>query len=329
MANTTITNVYAMIHDQKVMASYDAETDLWTVEGIAPAESSWSQPGHVYQITLHAEDLAGNVVELTSADPTYGDQLAIRVLETTPPVITITEPTEGSVSSSKTLYVSLAAEDAGGSGINTSTLEIEFDGRPRVPYQTPSWRPDDGDGMVSSRFMLDGYAIPDGVHTLSVKISDNDGNVSEPHKITFTVAATGPELTVNSPFDNIFTNAATIEVRGVAKAKTEYSSLTEVTINKEPVYFDPVTGEFSKEVSLVEGANLISVVATVASGASTRVIRNVTYDRYAPVISDVTTEAITVNASGAVKITFKVVDTVDGVNPTSISAPVVRVVKRS
>ena len=89
---TGVKTAYAMINGQKVVARYHEDTQRWSVETSAPAESSWSQPDHVYQITLHAEDNAGNTVEMTSSDPTYGDQLKVRVLEKTAPAATIIQP---------------------------------------------------------------------------------------------------------------------------------------------------------------------------------------------------------------------------------------------
>lgn len=72
---------YAMVNGVKMLAIYDSATQLWTVEGNAPADSSWSQPNHVYKIELHAEDEAGNSTVMTADDGTYGNQLKLRVLE--------------------------------------------------------------------------------------------------------------------------------------------------------------------------------------------------------------------------------------------------------
>lgn len=72
---------YAMVNGVKMLATYDSDTQLWTVEGNAPADSSWSQPDHVYKIELHAEDEAGNSTVMTADDKTYGNQLKLRVLE--------------------------------------------------------------------------------------------------------------------------------------------------------------------------------------------------------------------------------------------------------
>ena len=68
------------------------------------------------------------------------------------------------------------------------------------------------------------------------------------------------------------------------------------------------TKTFSYEVTLTEGQNTITVVSTDSIGKSTTVTRHVTLDTKALIITDVHAEAVTVNAGGQVKITFKVTD---------------------
>lgn len=45
---TNIKQAYAMVNGQKVVASYDEDSGLWSVETNAPSKSSWNQPDHVY-----------------------------------------------------------------------------------------------------------------------------------------------------------------------------------------------------------------------------------------------------------------------------------------
>ena len=61
-------------------------------------------------------------------------------------------------------------------------------------------------------------------------------------------------------------------------------------------------------ITLVEGQNTITIVSTDSIGKTTTVTRHVTLDTKAPVITDVHAEAVTVDAGGRVKITFKVTD---------------------
>lgn len=47
-------------------------------------------------------------------------------------------------------------------------------------------------------------------------------------------------------------------------------------------------GSFSKDVTLTEGANKITIIATDKAGKTTTVVRNVTLDTAAPVIKSIT-----------------------------------------
>lgn len=122
---SAIKEAYIMFNDRKVVAQYDEKTKTWTATTNAPANSSWSQPDHVYKVEIHAVDAANNEATMTSANPTYGDQLKIRVLEkskptativselatttfvvsTTAPSLTVDTPTEGLITNSNKLTV--------------------------------------------------------------------------------------------------------------------------------------------------------------------------------------------------------------------------------
>lgn len=119
----------------------------------AGAESSYSQPNHTYPITLHAKDAAGNETVMEASDPTYGDELNIRVLEKTKPTVTIVSPTQGSVLGSATQDIVMELQDAGGSGLNMASVvfkvnnvqvssglsgRMEQTGRRRAPITLPT-----------------------------------------------------------------------------------------------------------------------------------------------------------------------------------------------
>lgn len=323
MPNTNLKTVYAMINGQKVVATYDASSDRWTVEATAPAESSWNQPNHVYLVSLHAEDLAGNAAEMTSSDPTYGDQLKIRVLEKTKPVAQITKPTESSVLGSATVEVNLEIKDEGGSGLNMSTVEFKVNGVNKASEL--SWN-DGEDGKKTATYSATG--LSDGANSVSLAVTDNDGNISDTHTVNFIIATAGPTLEITTPADNIITNAKTVDVVGIAKAGSEFTTITKVTVNGETVSTDG-SGNFTKTVTLTEGSNTITIIATDSLDRETRVTRTVIMDTEAPVISDVVTEAVTVDASGKIKITFKVTDNLDTASIANLSGnPNMRILRK-
>ena len=71
-------------------------------------------------------------------------------------------------------------------------------------------------------------------------------------------------------------------------------------------------GSFSKQVTLTEGENTITIIAKDSIGKTTTVtVERCVLDTKAPVITDVVASATTVDASGSVTITFKVTDPAD------------------
>lgn len=297
-----IKTAYAMINGQKVVAQYKEETQSWTVETAAPAESSWSQPDHVYLITLHAEDNAGNTVEMTSSDPTYGEQLKVRVLEKTAPTATIVSPTQGSVIGVNEADIILEIRDAGGSGLNMQSVSFKLNG---ASIGSLEWT-DGEDRKKTATYRASG--LPDGSNSIELSVSDNDGNASNAASTSFIVSTAAPSLTVDTPAENLITNSPVVTVAGNVAPGSENVTIVSLTVNDQPVAVGLNGGAYTYEHTLTEGANAITVKATDSAGNSTQVVRNVTLDTKIPVITDVLLESATVDAGGTIRITFKVTD---------------------
>lgn len=324
MAAENIKQVYALVNGQKVVATYDETTGLYTVETTAPAESSWPQPNHVYQVSLHAEDLAGNTVSMDSTDETYGDQLKIRVLEKTKPVAEITSPTQDAVLGSSTQIITMLLTDAGGSGINISTALLKVN-NVAIDSEDITWTPDEatatisgeGDDAVTTYHSYTGTytaeGLSDGVNNISLSITDNDGNVSDEDAVSFVISTVAPLLTVIAPTDNLVTNGDKVTVTGKAKSGSDLTTLSTVSVNGQLATLDTEEDEdgyraFTYEVTLVAGENTITIEARDSAGKTTAITRTVTLDTEAPIITDVHAEAVTVDASSMIRITFKVED---------------------
>lgn len=86
---------------------------------------------------------------------------------------------------------------------------------------------------------------------------------------------TPPVLVIASPSDGAITNAAQITVSGTA------TDANAVTVNGNPVSLG-TNGEFTTEVILAEGANVITVIATDIAGNTTTVTRTVIRDTSPP-----------------------------------------------
>ena len=96
--------------------------------------------------------------------------------------------------------------------------------------------------------------------------SANSGSDDKPHNITVLVVF----INIFTPTDGSITNTATQKVRGEVEVGAT------LTINGTSVEPDPLTGEFSHTVILVEGKNTITVIATKA-GKTTTIARTVTF----------------------------------------------------
>ena len=301
---SAIKEAYIMFNGQKVVAQYDEKTKTWSATTNAPANSSWSQPDHVYKVEIHAVDAANNEATMTSADPTYGDQLKIRVLEKSKPTATIVSPTQGSVLGASEQDIVLEMSDAGGSGLNETTVVFTVNGESHAGDLSFT------DHESKRRATYHATGLTDGENTITFQVTDNDGNVSNLATTTFIVSTTAPSLTVNTPTEGLITNSNKLTVTGSTTPGSSAVTIASVKVNNQSV---SLTGSstkktFSHEITLVEGQNTITVVSTDSIGKVTTVTRHVTLDTKVPIITDVKAEAVTVDAGGRVKITFKVTD---------------------
>lgn len=170
---SAIKEAYIMFNGRKVIAQYDEGTKTWTATTNAPANSSWSQPDHVYKVEIHAVDAANNEATMTSADSTYGDQLKIRVLEKSKPTATIVSPTQGSVLGASEQDIVLEMSDAGGSGLNETTVVFTVNGESHAGDLSFT------DHESKRRATYHATGLNDGQNTITFQVTDNDGNVSE------------------------------------------------------------------------------------------------------------------------------------------------------
>ena len=194
--------------------------------------------------------------------------------------------------------------DAGGSGLNETTVVFTVnskDHKADLEFE---------DHESKRRATYHATGLTDGENTITFQVTDNDGNVSNLATTTFIVSTAAPSLTVDTPAEGLITNSAKLTVSGSTTPGSGAVTIASVKVNNESV---DLTGEgstktFSHEITLVEGQNTITVVSTDSIGKVTTVTRHVTLDTKAPIITDVHAEAVTVDAGGRVKITFKVTD---------------------
>lgn len=297
----SIKTVTATINGQSYNLTWDATSSSYKATITAPAKSSFNNNAeHYYPVSVSATDDANNTTTVNDQNATFGTNLKLRVIEKVKPTITVTSPTDSStiINSAPTITWKVADDD---SGINPDTISIKIDSGVAVTADITKTKTSTGYDCS--------YTVPsalsDGTHSFTLDVSDNDGNAATAVATSFIVDTTPPTLTVSAPSDNLITNNAEINVTGTTN--DALSTPVTLTINGESV---PVNsdGSFTYTVTLTEGKNTITVVATDAAGKSSTVVRNVTLDTGAPVFTEISITPNPVDAGQTYIITVKVTD---------------------
>lgn len=292
--------VKAVINGQTYNLTLNSGTGKYEATVTAPAESSYNQPGHYYNVQVTAEDDAGNTTTKDASDGTLGASLQLQVKEKVAPIITITAPTEGATITNNKPTITWAVTDED-SGVDPDTISIKIDSGSVITSgitKTAS-----GKGFTCSYTPT--TALSDGSHTITVNASDYDGNAATAKTTTFKVDTVPPTLSVISPEEGLVTNQATITVSGTTNDAT--SSPVTLTINSDPVEVG-ADGAFSTTIILNSGENTITIIATDSAGKSTTVTRHVTLDTDAPVFQSVTITPNPVDAGKTFVISVEVTD---------------------
>lgn len=279
-----ISSVRAVLNGQTYNLTYDAASGTYKATVTAPGTTSYNQPDGYYNVSVTATNDAGTT---GTADGATLAGLRLVVREKVAPTITILSPSDGAyVTNSKQPVVFTIIDEAGGSGVDLTTLLIKQDGT-AVAAST-----------IATTAITNGYsvtytpatALADGSHTVKIDCKDHDGNAATQKSTTYTVDTVPPVLNVTAHTDNLVTNKAALTVVGTTNDTT--SSPVTVTITLNGVDQGEVTvgtgGTFTKSVTLAEGSNTIVVKATDAAGKSSSVTRTVKLDTSVPAITAAT-----------------------------------------
>lgn len=303
-----VSQVRVKINGTWTVLTYKPTTGKYEGSIAAPGITSYNvNTGHYYPVTVEATDLAGNVTAKDDTDTILGSNLKLTVKEVTKPIIAITAPSSGAYLSTSTPSITFTVVDeTNGSGIKISSLSIVVDGGAALTNTSAG---------VTVTSIANGYsityvpqtALTDGSHTVTINITDNDGNSATAVSKTFTVDTIPPTLSITTPANaTTYTNVTSITVVGVTNDAT--SSPVSVTVNGTVVTVD-ASGNFSKSVTLSVGSNTITVISKDAAGKTTTVTRTVVLDRTAPSISAITISPNPVNAGNSYSISVTVSDT--------------------
>ncbi len=272
-----VKTVQYIFNEQTYNLTYNSTTKKYEATVTAPSKSSYNQTDHVLGGTIKATDQAGNVTTVDQTHSTLGTSLKLRVKEKVAPVISITAPSSGAYITNTTPTIEFTVTDAD-SGVSSGTIAVTIDGK--------------AISSVTKTAITGGYkctctpaALKDGVHTISVTASDNDGNAASAKTSSFTVDTVPPILSVTAPAEGLITNKSTVTVTG--KTDDATSKPVTVTVNGTAVTVG-TDGAFSKDVTLANGSNTITIIAKDKAGKTTTVTRTVTLDTAAPVIKSIT-----------------------------------------
>lgn len=276
-----IKTVQATLNGNTYNLTYDSDQGAWVANLTAPGSTSFNLTGGYYDVSVVATNDAGTK---TTANAASNDGCKLVVKETVKPVINIISPTSGAYTvNNKQPITFTVVDEAGGSGVKTSTISVKIDGTAITDIKTTAIT--NGYSVTATP----ASALSDGSHTVKINASDNDGNAAEEKTTTFTVDTVPPTLNITSPAEGLITASETITVSGTTNDAT--SSPTTVTVNGNAVTVS-ANGSFSTTVTLAEGENTITIIATDAAGKTSTVTRHVTRNSKVPQIKSV---AITPN----------------------------------
>ncbi|WRK55240.1 Ig-like domain-containing protein [Coprobacillaceae bacterium CR2/5/TPMF4] len=294
-----IKSVKATINGQEYTLTLNSGTGKYEATITAPSTSSFNEnDNHYYPVEVKVTDMADNVTTKNDTDPTLGDSLKLVVKEKVAPIIEIISPTQGQLTPQNKPQVTFKVTD-NDSGVNLTSVKLKIDNVEVSGLQNSS--------------IEDGYQftytpsepLDDGEHTVTVNASDNDGNAAEPETVTFNVLATAPNLSVDSPTNNIWTNNTTVAYSGT----TDGATLTVKVNEGQAQTVDISGGSFSGNITLTEeGANTLTFVATSAAGIKTTVTRTVNLDTKPPVIASVSITPNPVDAGSTYVLAVEITD---------------------
>ena len=277
-------------------------TNTYTATITAPGSTSYTKTGGYYDVTVEATNTAGTV---TTQNASGLAALKLVVKEKVAPVITILSPTSGAaVINNKQPVTFTIVDEAGGSGINLSSLVVKQDSTAAAS------------STITSTAITNGYsvtytpasALSDGSHTVTITVSDNDGNAASAKSTTYKVDTVPPTLNITAPTNALVTNASSQTVRGTTNDASSSPVTVKITLNGADQGSVTVgsDGSFSKTLTLAEGSNTIVITATDSAGKSSSVTRTVTLDTTKPVIKSATITPNPVDAGASMVISVVV-----------------------
>lgn len=283
--------VKANVNGTDYTLTLNTSTNKYEATVTAPSASSYNNnSGHYFPVTITATDEAGNSSSVNDTS-SIGDSLKLFVKEKIAPTVASVSPSSGANMTTSNPVISFKLLDnangqaTGYSGIDISTLNLTVKGK-KIDVSKVTATPISGGYQCE---YTPAESIEDGSCTYSISVSDFDGNTSATTTTTFKIDTQPPTLNVPTPETGIYTNSKTIVVSGNTSDQT--SSPVTITIKVGSKDQGAVTvnadGTFSKSVTLENGLNTITIIATDTAGKTSTVTKTITLKTDAPVIKNV------------------------------------------
>jgi RHS repeat-associated protein len=237
------------------------------------------------RFTIVATDAAGNT---TTVSRTV-------IADRTPPSLAVSSPIDSTITNLSSIIVSGTISDS-------TAVTLTVNG------QSVS---------VSNGSFAITIFLTEGINKITIAATDAAGNTSSIIR-TVRFAVQPPVLTVQTPVDSQITNLLVINVNGTVTG----SSSVSLTVNGNTVPI--VNNSFTSKISLTEGINTITFIATDAAGNKTIVSRFVIRDTQAPIVNlkspidSLITKLQSIVVSGTVKDSTKIELFVNG-NPINVN----------
>ncbi|HEY6212186.1 MAG TPA: Ig-like domain-containing protein, partial [Vicinamibacterales bacterium] len=222
-----------------------------TVDGQPLASGSAVSGEGVHVVSVEVTDRAGN---------TASAQLTFQI-DTTPPALAFASPAEGA-------HVAATVATLSGTVNDVNAVTVTVAGAPVA---------------VSSCTFLASVALAQGLNSIAVVATDAAGNSTSVIRNVFSNVIP-PALTLVAPEAGVVTNAASVEIQGLAIPgdPTDGASVT-VTVQGQTALMS-ADGSFSAVAALADGTNTIVVVATDSYGLQATATRSVIRDATPPAI---------------------------------------------
>lgn len=242
--------VTGTVHDISGVGSVTVNGQAVTVAANGSFSATVSLTGGSNTITVRAADLSGNAATVT--------RTVIRA--TSGPALDISSPAEGALLRTESVAVSGTVSDS--------------------VSPVASVRVNDVAAAITGGTWEATVPLAEGANTLTV-VAGNQVGLTTAKTRTVTRDSTAPVLNVTSPAGDLITTQPGLTVSGTASDSG--SGLLDVKVNGQTVPL--ADGAFSVGLTLAEGANTITVIATDRAGNTTKVTRSVLLDTAPPVLT--------------------------------------------